>query len=109
MIVDSQRAFTPEEMGVRECGLCRRDFRIESIVVLAFTDHHREIGRICRDCVEYFGHINPENFPTLEEYEEFLKRYPEPIWPTVEAFERAEQDGTFEAAYEKSWVWRAPA
>jgi hypothetical protein len=109
LIIGLQRAFTPEEMGKRECGLCCRDFRVEPIVVSAFTDHHREIGRICRDCVEHFGRINPETFPTIEEYQEFLERYPEPIWPTGEAFERAEEDGTSEAAYEKSWVWRTPA
>jgi hypothetical protein len=34
---------------------------------------------VCPCCVAYFGRRNPERFPTIEEYEEALRLYPEPM------------------------------
>lgn len=107
MLIDLQRAFTPQEMGEWECGLCRRDFRVGSVIAMASTDAGGDIGRACPECVAYFGRINPEHFPTAEEFEELTRRYPEPIWASSEEADRAEDAGEFN--YAATWVWRAPA
>lgn len=106
MFVDLQRAFTPEEMGDHECGLCARTFRPDSVIVFAETNRREEIGRLCPDCLEHFGRINPEYYPTAEVYRDALRRYPEPIWATSEEADRAE-DEDFD--YSSTFVWRCPA
>ncbi len=108
MIIDLQRAFSPESMGEHECGLCRRDFAAESVIADASTEYGAVIGWVCPDCVGHFGRVNPECFPTIEEYEDLVRRYPEPIWATDEEAERAEEGGTYGAAVAESWLWRAP-
>ncbi len=108
MLIDLHRAFSPESMGEHVCALCRRDFVVGSVVAEATTDGGQEIGWVCPDCVGYFGRANPEEFPTIEEFEEFVRRYPEPIWATGEEAERAEEEGTYGAAVAASWLWRAP-
>lgn len=105
MLIDFQRAFTPEEMGDWECGLCRRDFRVESVIAMADTRDRQDIGRICPDCTEHFGRINPEIFPTIEEYRDALRRHPEPIWASDEEADR-EEDAGFDHA--STFVWRSP-
>lgn len=106
MFIDLQRAFTPEEMGNHEWGLCARDFRPDSVIAFAETNNRAEIGRTCPDCLEYFGRINPEYYPTIEVYRDALRRYPEPIWATGEEADRAE-DEDFD--YSSTFVWRTPA
>ena len=88
--------------------LCRRDFRIESVRADAVTDYHTEIGLVCQECIEYFGRVNPESFPTIEEYKAFLERYPEPMFPSEEAMEASEGAGDLHwNAYKESRLWRA--
>jgi hypothetical protein len=58
----------------------------------------RWAGRVSL-CVEYFGKRDSERFPTIEEYEAALERYPEPMWASEEEFER-------EDPY---LVWTSPA
>ena len=108
MFIDLQRAFTPEEMAEDECALCAHDFRTESVIAFAETNGRTEIGRICPECLEYFGRINPEYYPTIEVYQELLEHYPQPIWKSGEDMERAEEEG-FAAAYAASWLYRTPA
>ena len=38
-------------------------------------------------------------------YEEAKRLYPRPIWADGEAALRAQDEGTFWAAYEASWIW----
>lgn len=100
MIIELQRAFDPEEYGdVEECGICRLPFRTESVLTQAATDGLTDMGHACRDCMEHLHRRNPEYFPSIEEYEEFLRRYPEPM-QDADAFD--------EADYQASWLWRAP-
>lgn len=109
MIIELQRTFTPEEMQEWECGLCGRDFEVESVIADAMTDDRYGIGRVCPSCVAYFGQRNPGRCPTLPDYRDAVRRYPEPIWPDYEAAVKAEEGGAFEAEYAKSFVWRAGA
>jgi len=53
MFIDLQRAFTPEETGPHECGLCARPFRPDSVIAFAETNDGEEIGRICPECLEH--------------------------------------------------------
>lgn len=106
MIIDLQRAFTPEEMGEEKCGLCRRDFRVESVRADAVTDSHAEMGLVCRECIAYFGRANPVALPTIEEFQAFVERYPEPMFPSEEALEASEGiEGRHWPAYEQSLLW----
>ncbi len=101
MIVELQRAFDPEEYGhEEECGICRHPFRVEVVLTQAATDGHTEMGHACRVCMEYLAQRSPEYFPTIAEYEEFLRRYPEPM-QDADAFEDADSQA--------SWLWRTPA
>jgi hypothetical protein len=50
------------------------------------------LGYICTGCMEALHQRNPEHFPAVEEYEEALRRYPEPIWATTEEAHQAELD-----------------
>jgi hypothetical protein len=52
----------PLEMEEGECGLCRRDFRVESMIAIAETQGRQNIGRLCQGCIEHFGRVNPEVF-----------------------------------------------
>ena len=111
MILDLQQAFTPDDIGEEvECALCRREHRLESVQASAATDGRDEIGLVCRECIEYFGRVNPDLFPTIEQYQALIERYPAPMFPSEEAMEASEQptgDPRW-PAYEASWIWRAP-
>lgn len=109
MLIDLQRAHTPDEMGTWECGLCRHDFEVESVVADAMTAERYGIGRICPECIEHFGRRNPEVFPTIDIYRGFVRRYPEPIWASAEEAGKAEKEGTFDAADEASYLFTSLA
>ena len=69
----------------------------------AASDGRSEIGLACRECVEYFGRVNPEFFPTIEEYQAIVERYPEPMFASKTAAEASESMGDpFWPAYKKS-------
>jgi hypothetical protein len=95
MEIELVRAWGPEDMGEAACILCEQPFVVES--VMASTDLDGQAA--CPSCVEYFGKRDSERFPTIEEYEAALERYPEPMWASEEEFER-------EDPY---LVWTSPA
>ena len=92
------------------CGMCGHAFEEPSVVAWATTDAPGEMGLVCPECVEYLGRRNPEKFPTIEEYDELLAKYPEAMYPNEQALEAAGEAAGFEdpsaVAYEPSWVWR---
>lgn len=110
MIIEFERAFSPEDMGPGECGLCGLGMEIESVVARVLSDGRGELGgACCRGCITYFGQRNPEKHPTHGEFEELLERYPEPIWPSRAAANEAELmfglDGFLDALEEfNSWI-----
>ncbi len=94
MIVELQRAHTPTEYGHEEaCAVCGERFRVESVRAEVSTDHHETIGHACPACVEMLGRRNPERFPTREEYEAAVLRFPGPIWASDEEATAAEEQG----------------
>lgn len=109
MIIELQRAFSPEEMYEDDCGIRGERFRVGTVIAFALTEEERlDVGRACEACVEYLGARNPEKFPTIHEYERAVRRYPEPIWPSGEEAGRAEDEDTFDAAYKASFIFRGP-
>jgi hypothetical protein len=44
---------------------------------------------VCPECLGALGRHKPQKFPTIEEYEEALRRFPGPIWGSVEEADRA--------------------
>lgn len=100
-IIELQRAFDTEEYSYEEeRGICRQPFHAESVLAQAVTDGRTDMGHACRACMEFLHRRNPECFPSIEEYEEFLRRYPEPM-QDADAFDDAD--------HQASWLWRAPA
>jgi hypothetical protein len=81
MDIDLQRVWCPEDMKESPCILCEEHFVVESV---AGACPDIDAQYVCPTCIEYFGKRNPEKFPTLEEYEEAKKRYPDPIWGSEE-------------------------
>lgn len=93
------------------CAICGCRFDTKSVVAEAIGNSlfgpdcpGDQEGPTCPVCVEYLGERNPERFPTIEEYEEALRLYPEPVFASVEELNRADREGTFNAAYNASWI-----
>jgi hypothetical protein len=103
VIIELRRVPIPEEMDERRCAICSLTFQVKSVVAHALTDGRVDIGNACLSCIEYLGGRNPERFPTIGEYEDALRRYPKPVWPSKEDAVRA-QNG--DASYESGWVSR---
>jgi hypothetical protein len=72
-------------MVARECATCEQPFVVEPVVALALDLDGQSV---CLACIEYFGRRNPEKFPTIAEYEEAKRRYPEPIYASTEELTR---------------------
>jgi hypothetical protein len=121
LLIQLQRQWVPDDPAYIDphspsagaiCGVCSVPFEEPSVVAWAQTDGDTEMGLACMSCVEYLGKRNPRLFPTIEEYRELLERYPEPMYPSVQALEAAGQAAGYEdpseIAYEPSWVWRRP-
>jgi hypothetical protein len=60
----------------------------------------------CPECVAYFGRRNPERFPTIEEYEEATRRYPEPILAGEEDMMRLDDNAFFDEVYDAATLSR---
>ena len=106
--VSLRRAQTPEDLGEWGCDLCARPFTVESVSIAAkgLAGEWGDLGTLCPACLSYLGGRNPARFPTLEEYEEAKQRYPDPIWPSVDELNRAEDERAYEEAYRSSWISR---
>jgi len=110
MFIDLMRAFEPSEIGhEEECGVCGETFAAGAVVASAATDHRDGMGNACPACVEALGRRNPERFPTIEVYEEANRRYPEPVFGSVEEVMRLEErrDPAVDEAYDARFIWRA--
>jgi hypothetical protein len=83
LIAELRRATDPTELpfGDDGCGVCLVPFQAEAVQVLVSTeDTPYPKTPICPSCIEYLGMRNPKEYPTIEEYEELKKRYPDPIF-----------------------------
>lgn len=110
MIIELMRAWTPEDMEGGECGICGREVAPASVVTYAATDAGIDMDRACESCIEYLGARAPEKCPTIEEYRELLRRYPEPMYTSYDELRAsAEATGYYGDpamfVYYDSWVW----
>lgn len=115
MIIELMRAWTPEEVSDSggECGICGHEVEPSSVVTYAATGPGgTDMDRACLSCIEYVGARAPEMSPTIEEYRELLRRYPEPMYASEAEWEAAaEAAGHMDPVtlvYDDSWVWRTP-
>jgi hypothetical protein len=92
MIIELRRVPIPEDMDERGCAICSLTFRVKSVVAHALTDSRVDVGNACPSCIEYLGERNPKRFPSIGEYEEALRRYAKPVWPSKEDAVRAQKD-----------------
>ena len=110
MLIELQRALTPGDIGPQDCGICGLRFTVEGVaarvVGIGGGNDRFDGGCACRVCVKFLAARNPQRFPSLEEYEEALRRYPEPIFTTDEEMARSEDAGTFWDVYAASWLPR---
>jgi hypothetical protein len=102
MIIELQRAWDPTDLGEDECILCEQSFVVQSVIARTI-----EAASACPTCIEYFGRRNPQRFPTIEEYEAALQRFPHPIWASKEELER--EDGNWEYVNSVAVIPRALA
>lgn len=104
MIVDLMRAFVPEEIGREE------EFITGSVLASAATWDRVDVGNLCPACVEMLARRKPEQFPTREEYEELCRRYPGPMFASVEEVMRLERANSprMDEAYEARYVFKGP-
>ena len=118
MIIELQRQWIPvgDEAGepAASCGVCSHALEDLSVVAVATTDNGMDMGLVCFSCVEYLGRRNPERFPTPSEYRGLLERYPEPMYPNMDALEAAGVEAGYlldpvEIAVQPSWVWSGGA
>lgn len=93
------------------CAICGCRFDTESVVAQAIGNDFfaperpgDPVGVACPACVEYLGKRNLERFPTVEEHEAALRRYPSPVFASDEDLNRADREGTISAAYDASWI-----
>lgn len=111
MIIELQRAHTPEDYGREEaCAICGERFRSEVVLADVATEHKVAMGVACRICVATMGRYKPEKFPTIEEYEAALSRFGEagPIWGSIEEASEADSQGEpYRAAMAASRIARA--
>ena len=82
MRIDLRRTTTPEELAFGDdgCGVCLMPFPAEAVQVLVEAKGGTDFTPICPSCIEYLGQRNPAHYPTIEEYQELTRRYPEPIF-----------------------------
>lgn len=104
MIVELQRAFSPEELRPDFCGVCGEAFMVQSVMANAATDGLGGMGYACPRCVTVLGAISPEQCAPIEVYIEALHRYPGPMCSTTDEAEEQDSHGDLNA---ESWIWKA--
>jgi hypothetical protein len=94
-----RRAQMPEELQEENCGICGVCFEVETVVAQIVG---AKGGSVCPPCVEYLHQRNPHAFPSTEEHEAALRRFPMPIWSSVEEAARVavEDEAVFWRAYD---------
>ena len=111
VVIEFRRAHTPEELEEENnCALCALPFPVQSVFIQAHgvQDEWTDTGAICPACLDYLSTRNPSAFPSVEECRQALRRYPEPVWSSVEEvlrLEREDIDSAY-AGYEASWLAR---
>ena len=106
LTIKLKRAFEPSEIGDQECGICGCRFEGESVLAHILEV---DLGQACPACLDHMSKRNPGKFPSIEDLEDAIQRYPEPVYASLEEVERLEQadDPSVHKAYAASWITRA--
>ena len=110
MIIKLRRAPAPEPGWSPECAFCGERFIPESVLAHVLSDSRMDLGVACRECVGMMGRRSPEKYPTLEEFEAALRRFPTPIWSSTEEADRVwelDEGATYNATVEANQIARA--
>jgi hypothetical protein len=108
--IELRRVMCAEDFAEEQsCELCGARFRVEGVyawaanVAMSGSDPNQAA---CPSCIAYFGRRNPEQFPTIEEYEEAARRYPMPILAGEEEMRRLDDNTFFDVVYEAATLSR---
>jgi hypothetical protein len=103
MVIEFMRASTPSDLRPENCSLCGQAFQTRSVIAVAMDRPEGwQIGVVCPSCIRNLGEHAPEQFPSIQEYQDALRRYPRPIWASVE-----EADAELDApGWEVPDLWR---
>jgi hypothetical protein len=93
-----RQAVDPTDMGEFPCGVCDTPFEVDAVQVQA--DLECVMQPVCPACIEYLGQRNPALYPTIEEFEEAKRCYPEPM------FDYEPDDHVWVPATSRSWISR---
>jgi hypothetical protein len=103
LIIEFMRASTPADLKETKCALCGQAFQTRSVIAVAMDRPEGwQIGVVCPSCIRNLGEHVPEQFPSIQEYQDALERYPKPVWSSVE-----EADAELDAlGWEVPDLWR---
>lgn len=89
-----ERAFEPEMMERRPCGVCGKEFQPEAVLAQLVTSH--EFKPVCEVCLSHLAR-RAEEEPIHADWDEVYRRYlravriyTEPVFSSVEAVMEAE-------------------
>lgn len=89
------RAVTPDEMEQQPCAICGREFQPKA--VRADLDTTYEFVQVCEVCLSHLARraeneTIPADWNTVyAEYLTAVAKYPEPVFPSVEALMEVEE------------------
>ena len=89
-------AVTPDVLGEQPCALCAMPFRtLGGVYAWAKSLEHNIDDHnlaVCPSCVDYFAQRNPSRFPSLADYRDAARRYPELMVASGEEMMAIEQE-----------------
>jgi hypothetical protein len=90
-----ERAMEPEAMEGQSCGVCGADFQPKAVLAVLMTDP--TLPSVCEPCLSHLAQraedeAVPARWSTVyADYLSAVARYTEPVFPTLEALLRAEE------------------
>ncbi len=114
MRIQLQWAFSKEDMAPRACALCEAEFIPEAVIIRVDPYAYEACGE-CLRALDGRKRQEPRApWPTWEEYQEALRRHPEPMFPSAGAVEADEMAATkqypesgYWPTYDRSILWEA--
>jgi hypothetical protein len=108
--IEIRRVMCAEDFADEQsCALCGDRVRVEGVyawVTYPSLSISEPNEAACWMCVGHFGRMNPEVFPTVQEYDEAARRYPEPILSGEEDMRRLDDGAFFWEVYEAATLSR---
>jgi hypothetical protein len=75
-----RRSPDPGYMGEHDCAMCDVPFEVDAVYADCYPEGTEASSPLCPSCLEHLGRQNPKKFPTMAEFEEAKRLYPEPIY-----------------------------